>query len=223
MVSTFSTKHVRERGVRGLRRLRRARRRRRFGERIAGLPPGHLLQRAPADSLMQQLSSIDGGVVWTRVPAGVYTISAQHPTTASRPSPHVRARPRRQREPALGPARAGRHRARGHHRPLEQPELRRLRVANLPKKGGKVQVRCAGKGCPFHVKRAVRSARLRRGRGADRRRLGAWLQQPRRPLEGGVGEALAALHPARSDAPAQALLPAAPAPSADRYRCFPER
>jgi len=30
---------------------------------------------------MQELSSIDGGIVWTRVPAGVYTIRAHHPST----------------------------------------------------------------------------------------------------------------------------------------------
>jgi hypothetical protein len=163
VVSTFSTKHVRDAtfagfvgyGAHGV-----------AGASASGspaLPPATYFNEHVIPDPMQPLSSIDGGVVWTRVPAGVYTISAQHPTTrfasfaaTCAPGRVVNANPPwglhelADTVPAVITAR------------WNGTELRRLSVAKLPK-GGKVEVRCAGKGCPFHVKRAVRSVRLRRG------------------------------------------------------------
>lgn len=163
VVSTFSTKHVRDTTFAGFVR---------YGAHgVAGaaatasppMPAPTYFNEHVIPDPVQRLSSIDGGVVWTRVPAGVYTISAQHPSTrfasfvaTCEPGRVINANPPwglhelADTVPAVITAR------------WKGTELRRLRVTNLPK-GGRVEVRCAGKGCPFHVKRHVSSAQLRRG------------------------------------------------------------
>jgi hypothetical protein len=81
IVSTFSTKNVRDLDYQGF-----------IGygaHGVAGatasgspaLPPATYFNEHVVPDPSQKLSSEDGGVVWTGVPAGVYTISAQHPTT----------------------------------------------------------------------------------------------------------------------------------------------
>jgi hypothetical protein len=101
----------------------------------------------------QPLSSVDGGVLWIHVPAGVYTIRARHPSTrfasfvaTCAPGRVVNANPPwglhelGQRMTATVSATwsvsgAG-------------VRLRRLSVARLPA-GAIVQVRCTGRRCPF--------------------------------------------------------------------------
>jgi hypothetical protein len=102
---------------------------------------------------VQQLSSEDGGVLWTDVPEGVYTIRAHSPVTrfasfvaTCRPGRIVNANPpwglhelglrNSARVTANWTVRAGRF------------TLRSLRASALPI-GATVTVRCSGRGCPF--------------------------------------------------------------------------
>lgn len=101
----------------------------------------------------QPLSSIDGGVIWTGVPTGVYRLRARHPSTrfasflaTCRPGRVVNA------NPPWG----------FHEKGLAMPatvstswamsagglRLGRLRVTKLPPKA-RVRVSCAGRGCSF--------------------------------------------------------------------------
>jgi hypothetical protein len=152
VVSTFSTKQVRDKsfagfvghGAHGV-----------AGAAASGSPalpaPTYFNEHVIPDP-MQQLSSIDGGVVWTRVPAGAYTISAQHPTTrfadfvaTCEPGRVINANPPwglhelADIVPATITAR------------WVGSDLRRLRVTEVPP-GAKAEVRCAGPRCLFHVK-----------------------------------------------------------------------
>jgi hypothetical protein len=145
VVSTFSTKDVRDTsfagfvgyGAHGV-----------AGASASGSPalpaPTYFNEHVIPDP-MQQLSSIDGGVVWTRVPAGAYTISAQHPETrfasfvaTCEPGRVVNANPPwglhelADTVPAVITAR------------WDGRKLRGLRVTKLPK-GGKVDVRRRGR------------------------------------------------------------------------------
>jgi hypothetical protein len=165
VVSTFSTKDVRDRdfdgftsyGAHGV-----------AGASASGspaLPPPTYFNEHVIPDPLQQLSSIDGGVVWTRVPAGAYTISAQHPTTrfarfvaTCEPGRVVNANPPwglhelADTVPAVITAR------------WRGTELRRLRVTRLPA-AGRVTVRCGGAGCAFRrgsVRKAL-AASYRRG------------------------------------------------------------
>ena len=99
----------------------------------------------------QKSSSVDGGVVWTGVPSGVYTITAHDPRTAfasfvatCRPGRVVNANP-----PwglyQLSPANPARVSAR-----WSGADLRSLRITNLPARAA-VTLRCSGRGCPFGV------------------------------------------------------------------------
>jgi hypothetical protein len=158
IVSTFSTKAVRDRdfdgftsyGAHGV-----------AGASASGspaLPAATYFNEHVIPDPMQRLSSIDGGVVWTRVPAGAYTISAQHPTARFArfvatcvPGRVVNANPPwglyelADTVPAVIRAR------------WRGTELRQLQVARLPR-GGEVEVRCAGHGCAFR-RGSVRTAR----------------------------------------------------------------
>jgi hypothetical protein len=108
----------------------------------------------------QARSSIDGGVIWTEVPRGVYRVRARHPSTrfasflaTCAPGRVVNANPpwglhqlgRQMR--ATVSARWTPH--------ADGARLRRLRVARLPT-GAVVRVRCRGSGCPFGA-RALRA------------------------------------------------------------------
>jgi hypothetical protein len=105
----------------------------------------------------QRRSSADGGVIWTRVPAGVYTIRARHPSTrfapfvaTCAPGRVVNANPPwglhelGRRMPATATARWTVHGA--------AVTLERLRVSRLPR-GAVVRVRCTGSGCPLRSRR----------------------------------------------------------------------
>lgn len=165
VVSTFSTKDVRATtfagfvayGAHGV-----------AGASASGSPalpaPTYFNEQVIPDPA-QQLSSIDGGVVWTRVPAGTYTISAHHPSTrfagfvaTCAPGRVVNASPPWGLHELADtvPARISAR--------WDATALRELTVNKLPK-GGRAEVRCAGRGCPFHVKRLRNplSAQLRRG------------------------------------------------------------
>ena len=81
IVSTFSTRNVRD---------LRFRRFTAYGAHGIGgatafgkpaLPKAVYFNEDVIPDPAQPLSSIDGGVVWTRVPAGVYRIRARHPST----------------------------------------------------------------------------------------------------------------------------------------------
>ena len=108
----------------------------------------------------QERSSVDGGVVWTRVPAGAYRIRARHPSTrfagflaTCAPGRVVNANPP-----------WGLHEL-GRPRPATvstrwsvsgaEVRLRRLRVAHLPS-GAIVRIRCAGPRCPLKQRTATK-------------------------------------------------------------------
>lgn len=101
----------------------------------------------------QLRSSKDGGVVWTNVPSGVYTIRALHPTTrfarfvaTCRPGRVVNANPPWGLHEL---AQRGTTRARATwRRGGARVALRSLRLSRLPAKAT-VRVRCTGRGCPF--------------------------------------------------------------------------
>ncbi len=126
----------------------------------------------------QKLSSKDGGVVWTSVPAGVYTIRASAPGTkfasfvaTCAPGRIVNANPPwglHQLAPA-SPARV----SATWRRSGARAELRTLRATKLPAKAV-VRVACSGHGCPFRsrtVKVHGQSADLRAALGAGASRL----------------------------------------------------
>ncbi len=165
VVSTFSTKDVRDTTFAGFVGYR--------AHGVAGasasaspaLPPATYFNEHVIPDPMQRLSSIDGGVIWTRVPAGTYTVSARHPATRFAgfvatcvPGRIVNANPPwglhelADTVPAAISARwAG-------------TDLRRLRVRRLPA-GGKVEVRCTGRACAFRTGtvRTALTATWRRG------------------------------------------------------------
>jgi hypothetical protein len=104
----------------------------------------------------QRRSSEDGGVIWTHVPDGVYSVRASHPATRFAPfTATCRAGRIVNANPPWGlhelglamPARASaswRRTARG-------AVLRSLRVRGLPA-GATVRVRCAGRGCGLRAR-----------------------------------------------------------------------
>jgi hypothetical protein len=102
---------------------------------------------------LQELSSIDGGVVWTRVPTGVYRVRAHHPTTrfasfvaTCKPGRVVNA------NPPWGLHELGKRNTAKVSLAWTGTELRRLRVTDLPPRAT-VRLSCAGDGCPFRVRR----------------------------------------------------------------------
>ena len=97
----------------------------------------------------QPRSSIDGGVVWTRVPTGVYTIRARHPSTrfasfvaTCEPGRVVNA------NPPWGLHELGKRNPAKVQLAWTGSELRRFRVTDLPPRAA-VRVSCTGDGCPF--------------------------------------------------------------------------
>ena len=102
----------------------------------------------------QELSSEDGGVIWTEVPAGVYRISASHPSTefasfraTCAPGRIVNANPSWGLH-ELGLANRTRLTAGWATSPGAAPRLRGLTARRLPP-DARVRVRCLGRGCAF--------------------------------------------------------------------------
>ncbi|MGZ6694174.1 MAG: hypothetical protein ACXVFL_00880 [Solirubrobacteraceae bacterium] len=153
IVSTFSTRNVRDLGFAGFTA---------YGAHgVAGatataappLPaPAYFNENVVPDPA-QKVSSKDGGVVWTGVPPGVYTIRAHHPTArfasfvaTCRAGRIVNANPPwGLHELGLpNPARvAARWSIRG-----SRATLRSLTATRLPA-NARVRVRCSGSRCPF--------------------------------------------------------------------------
>jgi hypothetical protein len=181
IVSTFSTRNVRDLSFRGFIA---------YGAHgVAGatafatpaLPGPTYFNESVLPDPAQRSSSVDGGVVWTRVPAGVYRIRASHPSTrfASFVATCTRGRVVNANPPwglhELGRAMPANVSARWLVRGTN-PRLRRLRVAKLPA-GARVRLRCAGRRCPFNrrtvARQRGRSLDLRRALGRAARRLRA--------------------------------------------------
>jgi hypothetical protein len=108
---------------------------------------------------LQEMSSIDGGVVWTGVPAGVYRIRASHPSTrfasfvaTCRPGRVVNA------NPPWGLHELGRHNGARVSLRWSGARLRRFRVTALPPRAT-VRLSCAGAGCPFEWRSTERKGR----------------------------------------------------------------
>jgi hypothetical protein len=150
------------------------------------LPPPIYFNSQVVPDPAQRRSSVDGGVIWPRVPAGVYRIRGRHPSTrfasfvaTCAPGRIVNANPpwglHQLGKPM--PARvSARFSVRG-----RSVHLRGLRVAKLPP-GAIVRVRCRGRGCPFS-RRTIARPRSRSldllaalGRSARRLRAGQALE-----------------------------------------------
>jgi hypothetical protein len=152
IVSTFSTRNVRDLSFNGFTG---------YGAHgVAGatasatpaLPAPVYFNEDVIPDPMQELSSVDGGVVWTRVPAGVYRIRAQHPSTrfasfvaTCKPGRVINANPP-----------WGLHELGKRNRAKVALRGDGLRVTDLPP-GATVRVSCSGHGCPFK-RRSTKSA-----------------------------------------------------------------
>ncbi len=153
IVSTFSTRNVRDLSFRqftayGAHGVAGATA---FGSPL--LPPATYFNDQVVPDPAQKSSSVDGGVVWTGVPAGVYTISATDPNTrfasfvaTCAPGRVVNANPPWGLH-ELGKAMPARVSARWSVSGANLV-LKRLRVLSLPARAS-VQLSCAGPGCPF--------------------------------------------------------------------------
>ena len=104
----------------------------------------------------QRRSSVDGGVIWPRVPAGIYTIRGRSASTrfasfvaTCKPGRVVNANPPWGLH-QLGKPMPATVSARWSVR-SRSVRLRRLRVARLPA-GAVVRVRCRGRRCPFRLR-----------------------------------------------------------------------
>lgn len=180
IVSTFSTRNVRDLdyagfiayGAHGV-----------AGATATGtpaLPAATYFNESVIPDPAQKSSSKDGGVVWTGVPAGVYTISGHHPTTrfasfvaTCRPGRIVNANPPWGLH-ELGLANRARVVARWSVRG-SRATLRSLTATRLPAQA-QVRLRCTGVRCPFTARAltpATTTADLGRALGAAGRRLRA--------------------------------------------------
>lgn len=133
----------------------------------------------------QLRSSKDGGVIWTGVPAGVYTVRASHPkarfasfVATCVPGRIVNANPPwgLHQLAAPSPARF----SAGWRRSGATATLRTLRVTRIPAKGT-VSVTCSGRGCPFTTRSIgaagpVVDVRLALGKARSRLRAGQVLE-----------------------------------------------
>ena len=163
IVSTFSTRAVRDlsfdaftafgaHGVAGA-----------TASAVPSLPAPIYFNEKVIPDPAQRRSSVDGGVIWTRVPAGAYTIRARHPSTrfaafvaTCAPGRVVNANPPWGLH-ELGRANPARLAAVWSVRGASVT-LRRLRVLNPPPRAV-ARVRCRGHACPF-ASRALRGGRL---------------------------------------------------------------
>ena len=100
---------------------------------------------------LQELSSVDGGVVWTRVPTGVYRIRAHHPSTrfasfvaTCRPGRVVNA------NPPWGLHELGRRNRARVSLTWTGTRVSRFRVTNLPPRA-RVRLSCTGERCPLRL------------------------------------------------------------------------
>jgi hypothetical protein len=153
IVSTFSTRNVRDLSFRGFTG---------YGAHgVAGatafatpaLAAPIYFNRQVVPDPAQRRSSVDGGVIWPRVPTGVYTIRARHRSTrfasfvaTCAPGRVVNANPPwglHQLGKPMPATASARWSVRG-----ASVRLRALRLARLPA-GASVRVRCRGRGCPF--------------------------------------------------------------------------
>jgi hypothetical protein len=151
IVSTFSTRNVRDLGFRQFTA---------YGAHGVGgatafaspaLPRPLYFNEQVLPDPAERRSSIDGGVIWTGVPSGVYTIRARHPSTrfasfvaTCRPGRVVNANPPwglHELGKAMPAAVSARWSLSG-----SRVRLERLRVSRLPA-GATVSVRCAGRRC----------------------------------------------------------------------------
>lgn len=117
------------------------------------LPPPTYFNESVVPDPAQRRSSIDGGVVWTGIPPGVYTMRARHPSSrfasfvaSCRPGRIVNANPPWGLH-ELGKAMPATVSARWSVSGTEI-RLRRLRLANLPA-DAVVRIHCSGRRCPF--------------------------------------------------------------------------
>lgn len=160
IVSTFSTRNVRDLSFRGFTG---------YGAHgVAGatafatpaLPAPIYFNEDVIPDPAQQRSSVDGGVLWTRVPAGSYKIRARHPSTrfasfvaTCAPGRVVNANPPwglHELGKAMTATVSARWSVRG-----ANVRLRSLRAAKLPS-GATVLVRCIGRRCPFTRRTAAK-------------------------------------------------------------------
>ena len=159
IVSTFSTRNVRDLSFRGFTS---------YGAHgVAGatafatpaLPDAVYFNEDVIPDPLQELSSIDGGVVWTRVPEGVFRIRARHPATrfasfvaTCKPGRVVNA------NPPWGLHELGKHNTAKVSLTWSGTQLRRFRVTDLPPRAT-VRLSCAGNGCPFKSRSTERGGR----------------------------------------------------------------
>jgi hypothetical protein len=182
IVSTFSTRNVRDlsfreftaygaHGVAGATAFARP-----------ALPAPIYFNREVVPDPARRRSSVDGGVIWPRVPAGVYRIRGRHPSTrfasfvaSCAPGRVVNANPPwglHQLGKPMPASVSARFSVRG-----RSVRLRKLRVAKLPP-GATVRIRCTGRRCPFR-RRAIA------GPGSGRLDLRAALGHAARKLRAG--------------------------------------
>jgi hypothetical protein len=186
IVSTFSTRNVRDLSFREFTA---------YGAHgVAGatafaspaLPAPIYFNRQVVPDPARRRSSVDGGVIWPRVPAGVYRIRGRHPSTrfasfvaSCAPGRVVNANPPwglHQLGKPMPASVSARWSVRG-----RSVWLRKLLVAKLPE-DAIVRVRCRGRRCPFR-RRTIARPRSRRlelrgalGRAARRLRAGQTLE-----------------------------------------------
>jgi hypothetical protein len=186
IVSTFSTRNVRDLSFRGFTG---------YGAHgVAGatafatpaLPAPIYFNRLVVPDPARRRSSVDGGVIWPRVPGGVYTIRARHRSTrfASFVATCASGRIVNANPPwglhQLGKPMPATVAARWAVR-ATSVRLRALRLARLPA-GASVRVSCRGRRCPFK-RRTIAGPSDRRldllgalGRAARRLRTGQILE-----------------------------------------------
>ena len=159
IVSTFSTRDVRDLSFLGFTR---------YGAHgVAGatafatpaLPDPVYFNEDVIPDPLQPLSSIDGGVVWTRVPSGAFRIGAHHPATrfasfvaTCKPGRVVNA------NPPWGLHELGKRNTAKVSLTWSGTQLRRFRVTDLPPRAS-VRLSCAGNGCPFRSRSTERNGR----------------------------------------------------------------
>jgi hypothetical protein len=149
IVSTFSTRNVRDlsfavftaygaHGVAGA-----------TASATPALPEPVYFNESVIPDPLQELSSIDGGVVWTRVPTGVFRIRAHHSSTrfasfvaTCKPGRVVNA------NPPWGLHELGKRNTAEVSLSWTGTRVRRFRVTHLPPRAT-IRLSCTGKGCPF--------------------------------------------------------------------------